>query len=107
MLWPVVDHVAVLAERREVGVHVVRGVVISLGCGQHHPGPTDPSEDVGFCSDPDPAAPAITPPTRICVPPAAIAEMNRPSARAAARSPRSSLRGPNRITAESCGQSMG
>jgi hypothetical protein len=31
MLWPVVDHMAPLAEGREVGVRVVRGVVIPVG----------------------------------------------------------------------------
>jgi hypothetical protein len=46
MLRPVVDHVAPLAEGREVDVRVVRGVVISVGCGQNDPGLTDEAEDV-------------------------------------------------------------
>ena len=75
MLWPVVDHVAALAEGREIGVGVVRGVVITMGRRQHHPRPTDPTEDVSFCTDPDPAFPPIAPPTGIRVPPATIAQM--------------------------------
>ena len=74
MFWPVVDRVAALAERREVGICVVRGVVIPTGRRQDDPGPTDSSQDVSFRSDPDPPAPAIAPPTGLGVPPAAVAE---------------------------------
>ena len=53
MLWSVVDHVAPLAEGPEVGVCVVRGVVIPMGCGQNDPGPASVAEDVYLCRDPD------------------------------------------------------
>jgi hypothetical protein len=75
MLGSVVDHVASLAEGREVGVRVVRGVVIPMGGSQNDPGATGTAEDVSFRSDPDPAAPAIPPPAGIRVPPAAVTEV--------------------------------
>lgn len=55
ILRPGLDHVAALAEGREAGVGVVRGVVIAVCDGQIRPGPA--VEDVGFCRDPEPAAP--------------------------------------------------
>ena len=75
MLWPVVDHVAPLAEGREVGVRVVRGVVIPVGSGQNDPGLPDAAEDVGLCRNPDPPAPPVAPSAGIRVPPAAIAKV--------------------------------
>jgi hypothetical protein len=75
VLRPVVDHVAALAEGGEVGVRVVRGVVIPMGCGQNDPGPASVAEDVYLCRDPDPAAPAVAPAARIRVPPAPITEV--------------------------------
>ena len=90
MLGSIVDHVASLAKGREVGVRVVRGVVVLMSSGQHHLSPAGPSEDVSFYSDPDPPAPAVTPPASICVPPATVAEvvdcppMRSPAALAAA-----------------------
>jgi len=62
MLRPVVDHVAALAEGREMAVGVVRGVVIPMSCGQHHPGSAGVADDVAPYLDPDPPAPAIAPP---------------------------------------------
>lgn len=90
MLWPIVDHVAALAERREIGVRVVRGVVIPMDGSEDHPGPAGPPEDVGICRDPDPTPLSIAPPTGIRVPPAAVAEVVDHPARAAVRSPHSS-----------------
>jgi hypothetical protein len=75
MLRPVVDHVAPLAEGREVGIRVVRGVVITVRGGQNDPGPAGAAEDVSFSSDPDPPAPAIAPPAGICVPPAPVTKV--------------------------------
>ena len=75
MLRPVVDHVAALAEGREVGVRVVRGVVIPMGSSEDDPGSTGASEDVSPRSDPDPASPPIAPPTSLSVPPAAISKV--------------------------------
>jgi hypothetical protein len=75
MLRPVVDQMTALAEGREVGARVVRGVVIPVGRGQNDPGPTDLAEDIGPQCDPDPATPSITPPAGIRVPPAAISEL--------------------------------
>ncbi len=86
MLRPVVDHVAALAEGREIGVGVVRGVVITVGCRQHHPRPAQPSKDVGLYRDPDPAATTITPPAGVRVPPAAVPEVVDRPARAVGRS---------------------
>ncbi len=109
MLRPVVDHVAPLAEGREVDVGVVRGVVIPMGCGQHHPGRAHEDEHIHRPSlQSDPPAPPVSPPAGVGVPPAAIAEVvdylrpcgrPQPSQRPLAR--------PKRITAESCGQSIG
>jgi hypothetical protein len=94
MLQPVVDHMAALAEGSEVGVSVVRGVVIAMGSGKNDPRSSSLTEDVDPCCDPDPSPPAVTPASDICVPPAAIAEVVdhppvRPSAAltAASRSP--------------------
>ena len=75
MLWPIVDHVAALAEGREVGICVVRGVVVPMGRRQDDPGPTGSSQDVSFRGYSDPPAPAIAPPTSLRVPPAAIPEV--------------------------------
>ena len=75
MLRPVVDHVAALAEGREVGVRVVRGVMIPVGGGQDHPSPASAAEDVGTGPDPDPAPPTIAPATGLSVPPTPIAEV--------------------------------
>lgn len=85
MLRPVVDQVASLAEGREVGVRVVRGVVVPVGRSQNDPCSTGPTEDVGRYPDPDPPAPAIPPPARLGIPLAAVAEMiDHPPVRAPA-----------------------
>ena len=75
MLRSIVDHVAPLAEGREVGIRVVRGVVIAVRSSQHHPGPTGQVEGVSSCRDPDPPAPAVTPAIGLRVPPAPVAEV--------------------------------
>lgn len=46
MLWPVVDHVAALAEGQEVGVRLIGGVVVAMSSGQDHPGRSRSSEHV-------------------------------------------------------------
>ena len=85
MLRPVVDHVASLAEGHEVGVCIVRGVVVPVRRGQHHPGPTGEAEDVGPRRDPDPPASPIKPEASIGVPPATISEViNHPPVRPSA-----------------------
>lgn len=72
MLRPVVDHVAPLAEGREVEVAVVSGVVIPMG-GEDDPGPASMAEDVGIQSYADPPSPVVAPTAAIRVPPAAVA----------------------------------
>ena len=106
MLRPVVDHVAALAIGCEVGVRVVRGVVIPMSSSQHRLDPTGQVEDVSSCRDPDPPAPAVTPAIGLRVPPAAVAEVvdHRPCGRP--QPSEQPLARPNRITAESCAQSM-
>lgn len=46
MLWPIVDHMAALAEGREVGTGVVRGVMIPVGRGEDDTGAAGVPEDV-------------------------------------------------------------
>src|ERR1700709_47008 len=75
MLRPVVDHVAPLAEGREVAVRIVGRVVVSMGRGQNDTSPANTAEDIGPRRDPDPASPPITPPASLSVPPATIAEV--------------------------------
>ena len=93
MLRSVVDHVAPLAEGREVGIRVVRGVVISMSCGEDNSGLANAAENICPKPKPDPPAPAIPPTTSFCIPPAAIAEVvdhppvRSPAALAAASSP--------------------
>ena len=66
---------APLAEGREVGVRVVRGVVIPMRGSEDDPRPTGTTEDVAPHPNPDPPAPAIAPPAGFRVPPAAIPEV--------------------------------
>ena len=93
MFGPIVDHVAALAEGREVGVGVVGGVVIPMGSSQHNSCSVNQAEDVGPCRDPYPPAPAIAPSASLRVPPAPVAEvvdhppMRSSAALAAAPSP--------------------
>jgi len=47
MLRPIVDHMAALAEGREVGAGVVRGVMIPVGRGEDDAGAAGVPEDVG------------------------------------------------------------
>ena len=75
MLRSVVDHVASLAEGRQISVRVVRGVVVPMGRGQNNVGPPGTAEDVSSRGYPDPPAPSITPPASLRVPPAAITEV--------------------------------
>ena len=77
VLGPVVDHVAALTERGEIGVRVVGGVVVAVSRGQHHPGPTQVPENVGGPGhDAHPSATPVTPRGGRRVPPAAIAEVD-------------------------------
>ncbi len=110
ILRPGLDHVAALAEGREAGVGVVRGVVIAVCDGQDRPGPA--VEDVGFCRDPEAAAPVHRATGRLPRPtsdhPATIAEgvdHSRPYGRP--QPLRQSSACPNRLTSESWGQPMG
>ncbi len=90
MLRPVVDHVASLAEGREVGVCIVRGVVIPVRRGQHQPG----SDGRGRgCRSPTRSGSAC--PTHHAIgqhqhPTSDHLRGDKPSARAAVRSPHSS-----------------
>ena len=61
MLRPVMDHVASLAEGREVSTCVVRGVVIPMRGSQDDQSPAGAAEDVSLRPDPDPTPPTIAP----------------------------------------------
>src|ERR1700709_2385947 len=74
MLRPVVDQVASLAEGREVGICVVRGVVVPVRRSQNHPGPAGEGRDACRRRTRGSPAPPIPPPAGVRVPPAAIAE---------------------------------
>ena len=108
MLWSVVVHVAPLSEGREVGARVVGSVVVAMSGGQDHPRRSDRSQHViTIDSEADGTAHAIAPGTGLGVPLSAVSEMPnvcpcgrpQPSQRPVARR--------KRITADSCGQSMG
>ena len=75
MLRPIVDHVAALAESREVGVRVVGRVVVAMGGCKDDVGPTSTAEDIDARPDPDPAPPSIAPTAGLSIPPAAVAEV--------------------------------
>ena len=88
VLWPVMDHVAPLAERREVGVRVVGRVVVPMGGRQDHPGGAHGAQHVVLAEGEARTAPSPVPPrTGGGVPPASVAPGARRSARAAAGSP--------------------
>ena len=86
MLGAVVDHVAPLTERGEVGPGVVGRVVVAVGRSQDHAGPAHAPEDVHGSGREAYAPPASVPPGRsLPVPPAAIAEVDHtPPMRSAA-----------------------
>lgn len=76
MLRPVVVHVTPLAERREVGVRVVGGIVVAVSGGQNHSrGPNRTEHVVAIDREADDPPSAIAPGTGLRVPPAAVAEM--------------------------------
>lgn len=76
MLGPVVDHVAALAERREIDISVVRRVVVAVGCCQDYPGcPYGPECVEPSCPEPDPPAPSLATRGGVRVPPVAIAKV--------------------------------
>src|SRR3978361_317073 len=75
MLWPIMEHVASLAEGREFGIGIVGGVVIPMGSSEDDPGSTGASQDVSPRSDPDPPSPPVAPSSGIRVPPASVAEV--------------------------------
>ena len=76
MLRPVVDHMAALAESREVGARVVRRVVVAVGGGQEHPCcPHRLQHVVSVDRKADYLTRTIPPETGLSVPPAAIAEV--------------------------------
>jgi hypothetical protein len=72
MLRPVVDHVAALAEGREVGVRALGRVVVPAICCQDDMGPVSTAEDISPRPSPDPAAPSIAPAADLSVPPTPI-----------------------------------
>ncbi|NGM37384.1 hypothetical protein G4G93_26305 [Methylobacterium sp. DB0501] len=79
MLVAVVQHMAALAERRQVGVLVVGGVVVAVGRRQHHLGDPDPSEQVFVAQPmPEPTTPTVAPTRDLVISPASIAEMKDP-----------------------------
>lgn len=70
----IVDHVAALAERREIILCAVRRIVIEMGAGQHDPCRADEREDV-VAGGSNPASPAIAPDTTARIPPPPVAQM--------------------------------
>ena len=96
-----------MAESRAVGLRVVRRLVIPMRCGEPHAGRAHEGARIDRLGpEPDPPAPTVAPSCAVRVPPAALAAVvdhlpvRPPAALTAARAR------PNRITAESCGQSM-
>jgi hypothetical protein len=84
MLWPVVQHVAALAQGGEVGARIAGRIMIEMGAGQHDAGGARETRDVAVrLAYPPP--PTIAPVQPRAIPPAPIAEMHdtravRPSA---------------------------
>ena len=75
MLWPVVDHVAALAEGREIGIRVVGRIVVPVRGCKDDMGPAGSAEDINARPGPDPAPPPIAPATGLSVPPTPVAEV--------------------------------
>lgn len=70
------DHVAALAECREVAISVVRRVVIAVRSGKNDSRGAHPSEHVvGADLQARAPTPTVAPGQGICVPPAAVAEV--------------------------------
>lgn len=79
MFRPIVEHVAALAPRREVGRRVVGCVVVSVRGGQHDTGSPDSRKHVvGADGKTDDPAGTITPGLGLVVPPSAIREAEHP-----------------------------
>ena len=77
MFRPIVVQMAALAESREIGSRVVTRVVVTVRCGEHHPRPPDNAEHVvGAELQPDEPSTTVTPAPGLCVPPAAITEVD-------------------------------
>lgn len=78
MLRRVVDHVAALAERRELPEVAIGGIVVEVRAGQHHGCPPAVQEDVlAWTLYPAPAA--IAPMQTIWIPPPTVAQMEDPA----------------------------
>jgi len=76
MLGAIMDHVASLAEGREVGVRVVAGVVIAMGGREHDARPArTPEHIVDAEGEAHPLAAPITPSAAFGIPPSAVAQM--------------------------------
>ena len=71
---------AALAERREIGVDVVGGVVVAMCRGQHDPGPAHGPEDI-YSAGRDAHAPSapVAPGCGLRIPPSAVAEVDHGS----------------------------
>jgi hypothetical protein len=79
MLVAVVQHVAALTERRQVGVLVVGRVVVAVSCREHDPRDPDPGQQVLVAQPlPEPAALAVAPGRDLGVPPSPVAEVEDP-----------------------------
>ena len=75
MLWPIVVHVAPLAEGGEVLVGVVAGVVIAMRGREHHPGWAQTSKVLEARQALESVPPSVTPTAGRGIPPASIAQM--------------------------------
>jgi hypothetical protein len=86
MLVTIVQQVAALAERCEVGIHVVRRIVVPVSRRQHDPGRADATEEILAHQPPaQTAPPTVTPAFEVRVEPPPIPEvMNAPKVRAPA-----------------------
>lgn len=72
MLRPVVNHVAALAEGREVGVRVGGRVMVPMGGCEDDVGPASAVEDLSAGPDSDPTPLSIAPTAGLGVPPTPV-----------------------------------
>ena len=108
MLRRVMQHVAPLADGHQVRVGVVCGVVIPVRRREYNPrGPHGSEHIVSPDGEARDLPPPIAPGSRLSIPPPAVAKMQTvwPCGRRQASQRPCARR--KRITAESCGQSMG
>lgn len=77
MLRTVMDHVAALAQRRQLVERAVAGIMVEVSAGQHHRRPGAESQDV-FRGPSHASALAVAPAMPLPVPPSSIPQMEHP-----------------------------